>query len=43
MPYEPIQCHLYDYIEIACMQAYELDVQLLSGEITRGIAKGTSD
>ena len=41
MPYKPIKCHLYDYIEIACMRAYELDVQLLSGEITRGIAKDT--
>lgn len=41
MPYQPIQCHIYDYIEIACMRHYQLDILLLSGETIRGIADNT--
>lgn len=41
MPYQPIQCHIHDFIEIACMRHYTLDVELLTGEILRGIAETT--
>lgn len=41
MPYSPIQCHLYDYIEIACMRHYHLDVELKSGEHLIGYAQNT--
>jgi len=32
MPYTPIQCHLYDYIEIACLHHYTLNIDLLDGD-----------
>lgn len=41
MPYEPIQCHIYDHIEIACMRGYTLEIELNSGEKLQGIAKTT--
>ncbi len=33
MPYTPIQCSHYDYIEIACMHHYPLNIKLVSGEV----------
>lgn len=36
--YSPIQCQLYDYVEIACMRKYRLDIELQSGEIITGKA-----
>ena len=39
--YSPIQCQLYDYIEIACMRHYRLDIELTSGETISGKALTT--
>ena len=39
--YSPIKCQLYDYIEIACMRNYLLDIELTTGEVLRGKAKQT--
>ena len=39
--YTPIQCQIYDYIEIACMHHYQLDIELNIGEVVRGKAKTT--
>lgn len=36
--YSPIQCQLYDYIEIACMRHYQLDIELTSAETISGKA-----
>jgi Rho-binding antiterminator len=35
--YQPMNCDLYDYLEIACMRGYELDIEMKDG--TRLIAK----
>lgn len=32
MSYTPIQCHLYDYIEIACLHHYTLKIHFVNGE-----------
>lgn len=32
MDYTPIQCQLYDFIEIACMKHYTLEIELLDNE-----------
>ncbi|MGE8066231.1 Rho-binding antiterminator [Pseudomonas sp. NPDC089569] len=29
--YQPMNCDLYDYLEIACMRGYRLDVELKDG------------
>jgi Rho-binding antiterminator len=29
--YQPMHCDLYDYLEIACMRGYRLDVELHDG------------
>ncbi len=39
--YTPIQCQLYDYVEIACMRHYRLDIELISGDIITGKAVTT--
>ncbi len=39
--YTPIQCDLYDYIEIACLRHYMLDIKLLDDENIRGKALTT--
>ena len=36
--YTPIQCQLYDYVEIACMRHYNVDIELNSGETITGKA-----
>lgn len=29
--YKPLTCELYDYLEIACLHGYQLDIELLDG------------
>lgn len=29
--YQPMSCNLYDYLEIACMRGYRLDIELKDG------------
>lgn len=29
--YQPIRCELHDYLEIACMRGYLVDIELLDG------------
>ena len=41
MPYTPIKCYLYDYIEIACLRHYTLSIKLLDGSEIRGRADTT--
>jgi len=41
MTYSPIRCDLYDYIEIACMRKYSLEVLLKTNVKIQGIAKNT--
>jgi Rho-binding antiterminator len=36
--YSPIQCQLYDYIEVACMRHYQLDIELTTSETITGKA-----
>ena len=36
--YTPIQCQIYDYIEIACMRHYRLNIELNSSGIIKGQA-----
>ena len=31
-PYRPLNCDLYDYLEIACMHGYRLQVELVEGQ-----------
>ncbi len=40
-PYQPIDCQLYDYLEIACMDAYDIQVTLREGQTVRGKASTT--
>ena len=30
--YQPLNCDLYDYLEIACLRGYRLDIELVDGE-----------
>jgi Rho-binding antiterminator len=30
-PYRPLNCDLYDYLEIACLHGYRLQVELVEG------------
>ncbi|MBV4487955.1 Rho-binding antiterminator [Pseudomonas sp. SWRI153] len=30
--YQPLNCDLYDYLEIACMRGYQLDIELIDGQ-----------
>lgn len=39
--YKPISCHLYDYIEIACMHRYSLEIKLIDGKELIGNALNT--
>lgn len=41
MSYTPIQCQLYDYIEIACLRHYKLLIKLLDGSELQGRAETT--
>ncbi len=40
-PYRPIDCGLYDYIEIACLYRYVLRISTRDGEILTGTALDT--
>ncbi|WP_161866343.1 Rho-binding antiterminator [Pseudomonas yangonensis] len=39
--YQPLACDLYDYLEIACMHGYQLDVELVDGTRLLGQAMTT--
>ena len=39
---KPIDCDLYDYLEIACMHRYQMRVTLDSGAVLRGRAVTTA-
>ena len=41
MPYEPIDCSLYDYLELACMHRYEINLSLVGGAASSGVATDT--
>jgi len=34
--YKPMNCDLYDYLEIACMHGYRLKVELVDGQTFEG-------
>lgn len=42
--YQPMNCDLYDYLEIACMRGYELDIELKDGArlVARALTTRTS-
>ncbi|QNH04976.1 Rho-binding antiterminator [Pseudomonas sp. B11D7D] len=39
--YQPLACDLYDYLEIACMHHYQLDIELVDGTRLQGEALTT--
>ena len=39
--YQPLACDLYDYLEIACMHCYQLDIELVDGSRLQGQALTT--
>ena len=39
--YRPLACDLYDYLEIACMHCYQLDIELVDGSRLQGQALAT--
>ncbi|WP_192985320.1 Rho-binding antiterminator [Ectopseudomonas composti] len=39
--YQPLACDLYDYLEIACMHHYQLDIELVDGTHLQGEALTT--
>jgi len=43
--YQPLNCDLHDFLEIACMRGYLLDVELIDGQrlIARAVTTRTSD
>ena len=36
--YQPVDCGLYDYLEVACMHGYEISLALRNGKTDRGVA-----
>ena len=42
MPYKPIRCERYDYIEIVCIRHYRLDIKLVSGEVISDVIANTT-
>ncbi|WLH37869.1 Rho-binding antiterminator [Pseudomonas sp. FP2196] len=42
--YQPLNCDLHDYLEIACMRGYQLDIELIDGQrlVARAITTRTS-
>lgn len=40
-PYQPIDCGLYDYIEIACLHGYQVCLSLMDGASMSGLASTT--
>lgn len=39
--YQPLACHAYDYLEIACMHCCQLDIELVDGSRLQGQALTT--
>jgi Rho-binding antiterminator len=39
--YTPIACHIHDYIEIACVYGFEIELILHQGKRLRGYARTT--
>lgn len=39
--YQPIDCNLYDYLEIACLHGYTVLLELRDGESVQGVATTT--
>lgn len=39
--YTPLACALYDYLEIACLYRYQLDIELLDGSRLQAQALST--
>ncbi|MFI8608560.1 Rho-binding antiterminator [Pseudomonas sp. NPDC077649] len=39
--YQPLACDLYDYLEIACLHRYRLEIELLDGTRLQGQALTT--
>lgn len=39
--YQPLACDAYDYLEIACMHRYQLDIELVDGSHLLGQALNT--
>ena len=37
----PINCHLHDYIEIACLYHFEVEFNLANGKVVKGRAQTT--
>lgn len=42
---QPLDCNLHDYLELACMRGYWLDVELVDGQrlIARALSTRTTD
>ena len=39
--YQPISCDIHDYVEIACLYRFEVELILANGETVRGHAQTT--
>lgn len=42
--YQPLNCDLHDYLEIACLRGYQLDIELVDGQrlMARAVTTRTS-
>jgi len=42
--YQPLKCDLHDYLEIACLRGYQLDIELIDGQqlMARAVTTRTS-
>ncbi|MCU0071288.1 Rho-binding antiterminator [Pseudomonas koreensis] len=42
--YQPLNCDLHDYLEIACLRGYQLDIELVDGHrlMARAVTTRTS-
>lgn len=42
--YQPLNCDLHDYLEIACLRGYQLDIELIDGQqlMARAVTTRTS-
>ena len=36
--YQPVDCGLYDHLEVACMHGYEVSLALRNGKTDQGVA-----
>lgn len=39
--YQPLACELYDYLEIACLHQYDLQLELVDGSVIEARAQTT--